>query len=139
MTLANNAIYCPGNTAVNGSGLTGSSINLSSNYIEGSMSGASIDNIKFFDGGNATSAFINPSNLDFWPTPGSILHNNANAAYVPSNDFNETARTSPYDVGAYETEGQPINPGWKIIPGFKQTIADDNVPPTAPKNLHIVQ
>lgn len=137
MTLANNAIYCPGKTAINGFGLTGSSIDLHSNYIEGSMTRESIDNVMFFAGGSAASAFVNPSGLDFWPTIGSILRNNANAAYIPLNDFNETPRTSPYDVGAYETEGLSTNPGWKIAPGFKQTSGSDAIPLLPPRNLRI--
>jgi hypothetical protein len=74
---------------------------------------------------------VNPLDLDFWPTPASILRNKANEAYIPSNDFNETPRTSPYDVGAYETEGLSTNPGWKIVPGFKQ-IGNDTTPPASP-------
>lgn len=137
MTLANNAIYCPGETALNGSGFTGSSISINSNYVEGSISGASIDNTKFFSGGSVSAAFVNPSTLDFWPTSSSILCNKANAAYVPSNDFNETLRTNPYDVGAYETKGLSSNPGWKIVPGFKQIGKSDNIPPTPPQNLRV--
>jgi hypothetical protein len=40
MILANNALYCPGGAAVNGSGLTGSGLTISSNYFEGALSGA---------------------------------------------------------------------------------------------------
>jgi hypothetical protein len=43
MVLANNALYCPGGAAVNGSGLTGSGLTISSNYFEGALSGAAAD------------------------------------------------------------------------------------------------
>lgn len=119
MTLANNAIYCGGNNAVNASGLAGSTIAVRSNYVAGSMSGGSIDNNRFFNGGAAATAFVNPVGWDFWLSTNSLLRNTANATYVPTLDFNETPRTSPYDVGAYETEGRTVNPGWKIVPGFK--------------------
>ncbi len=121
---------------MNASGLTG---NIKSNYVEGAMSGASIDNNGFFSGGTSGAAFVNPSTLNFWPTIGSILRNTANATYAPTLDFNQTTRTSPYDVGAYETEGLASNPGWVVGPGFKTTTptAPDTTPPAAPQNLSV--
>jgi len=38
---------------------------------------------------------------------------------VPARDFNERSRVSPFDVGAYETDGLVANPGWKVGAGFK--------------------
>lgn len=133
MTLANNAVYCPGAAAVNASFGTAA---IRSNYVEGSLSGASLDNSQFFAGGAATGAFVAPSTFDFWPRPGSPLRAVADGAYAPSADFNGTARTSPYDVGAYEVEGQLSNPGWPISPGFKSgAAATDTVPPAATRDL----
>ena len=56
--LANNAVYCPDATAVNGSGLTGSglpgaTITIRSNYVEGSVSGATVDGSRFVAGGSS--------------------------------------------------------------------------------------
>lgn len=119
MTVANNAIYCPGATAIDASGISGSTIRFRSNYAQGAMTGASIDNSRFFDGGNAAAAFVNPSSMDFWPKAESVLAGKGDAAYATAKDFNGAVRTSLYDVGAYETEGLASNPGWKITGGFK--------------------
>jgi hypothetical protein len=137
MVLANNAIYCPTNTAINASGLTGTNINVASNYLEGSTSGVTIDNARFFAGGSAASAFVNPATLDFWLKTDSILQSKAIAEYAPSTDFNETLRTSPYDVGAYETEGLSVNPGWEITQGFKQIEGTGNKAPDPPHNFRL--
>lgn len=137
MVLANNAAYCEGNTAVNVSGLSGSSTTIRSNYVAGTMSGANIDNTGFFSGGNASSAFVDASKRDFWTRSGSILVGNADANFVPALDFNEISRMSPYDVGAYETEGLSSNPGWTIVPGFKDIGGDPNTLPAAPTDLRI--
>jgi hypothetical protein len=129
MTLANNAVVCPGATAVDASGLGGSSITVRANYVEGGLSGASLDQSQFFSGGAAASAFTNPQALDFWPRPKGSLVGKADAAFVPANDFNERPRTAPADVGAYEAAGLASNPGWRIVPGFKQTPATRRAEP----------
>jgi len=133
MTFANNAVYCPSGTAVSGSGLTRTGITIRNNYVTGALSGGSVDNSTFFNGGSATSAFVNPAGMNLWPAVGSVLRGTANSSFAPSNDFNGTTRTSPYDVGAYETEGLSTNPGWTIQPGFKSGTAPstgDTTPPT---------
>lgn len=136
MVLANNAIYAPGGTAVNASGLTGATVK--SNYVEGSMSGAALDNNAFFLGGTAAGAFVDPAAFNFWPKISSPLRAMAQAAHVPTNDFNLTTRTSPYEVGAYETEGLTSNPGWPVGPGFKVVgTAVDTTPPSAPASLTV--
>ena len=118
LVLANNAIYCPGKTAVNSS----SSVNgtIKSNYVEGSMHGDSIDNSKFFSGGSYLNAFFDASNRDFWPKVGSVLVKNAFSDLAPEQDFNYSRRIHPSDVGAYETKGRSSNPGWHITAGFKE-------------------
>ncbi len=50
----------------------------------------------------------------------SVLVNNADPAFAPKLDFNNTVRKPPFDVGAYETEAQATNPGWQIKAGFKK-------------------
>jgi hypothetical protein len=134
MILANNAIYCPGGTAIDGSGLNGT---IKSNYVEGTLSGVSIDNTRFFSGGSAASAFKNPQGMDLWPASASPLIGKADATLVPPLDFNEKTRTSLYDVGAYETEGLSANPGWKIAAGFKVLGPRDTTPPAPPANLQV--
>ena len=137
MILANNALYCPGATAVNASGLTGGTITISTNFVEGGMSGAALDGARFFAGGSAGAAFTRPAELDFWPPPGSILIGRADAGLAPAIDFNERSRVSPFDVGGYETDGLATNPGWKVGPGFKQTGSGGSLPPLAPTNLQL--
>jgi len=138
MTLANNAIYCPKGTAVDASGLSGVGITVRSNYVQGSLLGIAIDNTRFFAGGSVASAFVNAQQFDLWPTATSVLIGNAYANLVPTLDFNETPRTSPYDVGAYATAGLSANPGWRIVPGFKGSVGD-SIPPAAPTNLRRVR
>jgi hypothetical protein len=120
MVLANNAVYCSSTTAVNALGLSRPGIVVRSNYLEGGLLGASIDNRRFFSGGSVILTFVNAEGSNLWPTPYSVLIGNAEAGLAPKRDFNETLRTRPYDVGAYETEGLAANPGWKVAPGFKR-------------------
>jgi len=121
MTLANNAIFCPGATAVDASGLEGSSITVRANYVEGGLAGASLDQSQFFNGGTAATAFTNPQTLEFFPRPAGSLVGKSDAAFTPANDFNGRPRGAPADVGAYEANGLASNPGWRIVPGFKRT------------------
>jgi hypothetical protein len=116
-----NAIFCPGTTAVEASGLGGSSITVRANYVEGGLAGASLDQSQFFSGGSAATAFTNPQSRDFWPRATGSLVGKSDAAFVPANDFNERPRGAPSDGGAYEANGLASNPGWRIVPGFKQT------------------
>jgi hypothetical protein len=102
------------------------------------MSGDSIDNTRFFEGGSYLNAFMNASNQDFWLKSSSILIGKALSELVPTVDFNGTSRVSLYDVGAYETEGLFSNPGWKISTGFKG-LMPVNDPPSPPGNLRIVK
>ncbi len=131
MILANNAIYSPGAVAVDGSGLSGSTVTVSSNFVEGALQGASLDGVKFRSGGTAAAAFLNPAARDLWPTSTSVLRGGAAVAYMPPLDFNETTRTVPADAGAYETEGLNSNPGWTIVPGFKSLTQQGDVTPPA--------
>jgi hypothetical protein len=130
MTLANNAIYSPGKTAVNsGSGLPRTGITAGANYVEGSTGVDTIDNAAFFSGGSSLDTFVDAPHDNFWPSASSRLKGNAIPSLSPANDFNEVSRTSPYDVGAYESEIYSENPGWKISSGFKAEAARPQ-PPT---------
>lgn len=135
MILANNAVYCPGATAVDASGLGGSGVTARANAVEGQLVGASVDGVRFVAGGSASTAFVNPAALDFWPRQGSALLGAAEPSLVPTDDFNGTARRSPFDIGAYETEGASTNPGWKVQPGFKGAGTSSTALPAAPTNL----
>ena len=137
--LANTAAYCPGTTAVDAVGITNAQITAASNYVEGGMSGAVIDSVKFFNGGSAGATFVNPAASNFWPSASSLLRDAAIAGYTPALDFNNTPRSNPSDVGAYDANGLAFNPGWQIQEGFKGAAGSvDTEPPstsiTAPKN-----
>src|SRR6267142_1416684 len=128
MVLANNAVYSPGKTAVNTAGSVGTFVR---NYVEGA-SDQTVDGSAFINGGTSANAFGNPVNMDFWPKAGSALIGTASGTYAPSVDFNADGRVSPFDVGAYETDGATSNPGWQITQGFKNasTPPADTTPPT---------
>ncbi len=135
MTLANNAIYSPGKRAVDsGSGIA-STATVRSNYLEGG-SDVPIDGLGFVAGGNAAGAFVDPADMDFWPKPGSPLVGTASADLAPAVDFNSAPRATPYDVGAYETNGQPTNPGWRIVEGLKG-VGTPVTAPAAPTDLRV--
>ncbi len=116
--LANNAVYCPGRTAVDASGIDDAI--LRANYVEGRLAGITVDGMRFCEGGSMAAAFVAPEQNDFWPRPRSVLIGHAEAAFAPELDFNHVAREPPGDIGAYESKGQAQNPGWKIQAGPKQ-------------------
>jgi hypothetical protein len=116
--LANNAVYCPGHTAMDASGIEDAIAR--ANYVEGRLVGATVDGTRFCDGGSISAAFVAPDQNDLWPRPGSVLIGHAEAAFAPELDFNHVAREPPSDIGAYESKGQAGNPGWKIQAGPKQ-------------------
>jgi hypothetical protein len=137
LVLANNAIYSPGKTAIDTNGtIISSGGAVAANFVEGTMRGDSIGGTRFYNGGTSGTAFVNSSTKDFWPRTGSPLIGAANASHAASLDFNGATRGSPYDVGAYETNGQAQNSGWAITPGFKLAVASA-VPPATPTNLQL--
>ncbi|MFN0298809.1 MAG: nitrous oxide reductase family maturation protein NosD, partial [Burkholderiales bacterium] len=129
MALANNAIYSPGKTAVNAASGISSGATVRANYIEGA-SDINPDNVRFFVGGSATSAFVNPATRDFWPPTGSVLIGTGVANLAAPADFNQSARAAPIDVGAYASDGKTSNPGWKIVAGFKPIGGNPSSPPS---------
>lgn len=125
MTFSNNAIYNNESTALDASWNPDSAeIDAKNNFLTGSIQqGGSIDNDHFFDGGAISAAMVDPENMDFWPKVGSPLIGGANDSFVPADDFNGNTRQAPYDVGAYESDGQATNPGWTVHGGFKNSTA----------------
>jgi hypothetical protein len=118
VAFSNNAIYCPGSTAIDASEIDNATC--SNNYVQGRLVGVTIDNDRFYDGGDISATFVQPYNRDFWPKSGSGLIGHADPAFVPKLDFNHTARESPFDVGAYESDGHLTNPGWQVQARFKR-------------------
>ncbi|MEO5657078.1 MAG: right-handed parallel beta-helix repeat-containing protein [Nitrospiria bacterium] len=131
-TLANNAVYCGGTTAVTASGLGGAGITVRANAVEGTLSGASIDGLRLVAGGRALDNFRDPAARDLWPVSGSVLIGKANTDFAAARDVNDRPRARPADVGAYETDGLAVNPGWKIIPDFKALTI-----PSSPTKVHV--
>ncbi len=125
MVFANNAIFCPDGTAVRTDGV-GDAL-LRENAVSGAVTGFSQNDHQFFDGGRVGSAFVDAVRHDFWPGPGSALLEAADPALAPPLDFNGTKRTAPFDVGAYESEDRPRNPGWVIEDGFKSPADQGSV------------
>jgi len=117
MILANNAIYCPQSNAIDASGIANSIC--SANYISGRITGANIDNSQFCDGTTISAALTASTEMDYWPGVDSVLLGKADPSFAPELDFNHSPRNAPFDAGAYESDGQSTNPGWKIKDGFK--------------------
>ncbi len=101
MVFANNAVYCPGATAIDASGIDAEKV--IANYVSGRLTGVTIDGRRFLDGGDLAEAFAAPAEHDYRLKPGSILIGNA-LSWVPIFDFNGTTRQLPFDVGAYENQ-----------------------------------
>jgi hypothetical protein len=117
MIFANNAVYCPSSTAIDATGIDNSTF--SSNYITGRLIGATLDGSTFCNGGTIEAAFTASAEHDYWPKPDSILINQAYPDFAPKLDFNHNPRCRPFDVGAYESDAKPTNPGWHVKSGFK--------------------
>jgi hypothetical protein len=117
MVFANNAIYCPGSTAVDAQGAENAT--LVANFVQGRLNGIKIDGFEFCDGGTVYDAFAGPDKKNYWPKADSVLIEKADSDFAPGLDFNHTPRKTPFDVGAYESEGNEKNPGWHIQMGIK--------------------
>jgi hypothetical protein len=109
MIFANNAVYCPRAVAIDASGIENGITK--ANYIEGRLVGTVIYGSQFFSGGTISAVFTETASNNFWPRPDSLLICHADSDYAPKFDFNGTPRKPPFDVGAYESEGNAINPG----------------------------
>jgi len=117
MVFANNAVYCHSLTAIDASGINNSTF--STNYVAGRLVGTALDGSAFYDGGTIDEAFVKPVEHDYWPKPGSGLIDNADPDFTTELDFNHTSRKPPYDVGAYESDANTINSGWRVKGEFK--------------------
>lgn len=117
MTFANNAVFCPNQVALEvriGGNL------LRNNFVHGMLHGIALNEGVVMDGGDAAATFVEPAGRNFWLKPESRLVGRADPRFAPPVDFNYRPRMAPFDVGAYETDGQLKNPGWPIQPGPKQ-------------------
>ena len=117
MIFANNAVYCPGSTAIDAAGIDDGTFR--SNYVAGRLIGATLDGSAFCDGGTIEAAFTNPAEHDYWPGPGSVLIDHADSDFAAGQDFNHNARKPPFDAGAYESQASAANPGWRVKEGLK--------------------
>ena len=107
MIFANNAVYCPGATAISVSGVDAQK--LSANCVSGRLVGVSLDGSRVVDGGGLSEAFVNPAEHDYRPKPNSILVGHADPALTPPLDFSGAARQPPLDVGAYDVSGTRLS------------------------------
>ncbi len=117
MVFANNAVYCPNSTAVDAQG-TGNAVFVA-NFVQGLLNGVKIDGSGFCDGGSVYNAFVEPDKRNYWPKPDSVLIEKGVSDFAPELDFNHTPRKMPFDVGAYESEGNAENPGLYMQTGIK--------------------
>lgn len=117
MIFSNNAVYCPGSTAIDAAGI--GEAKLSANYIAGALNGVTIDGTGFCDGGPISTAFVSPEKNDFRPASGSALIDNADSNFAPKLDFNCIVRKAPFDVGACESQDNAATPAWQVQGGFK--------------------
>ena len=114
MTVANNALYCPGGEALYIP--TGFEFGLvTSNAIEGSTGVPS----GTYAGGQWQQQLEAIVNADAYPASGSLLLDAGSISEAPLEDFNCLLRDpSSTDVGAYQYNGAG-NPGWTGIETFK--------------------
>ncbi len=104
ITVANNAFYCEGSTAIAGNGFANATF--ANNVVRGALSGVSIDNLQFIQGTPAADNFVNVLLQDFRLLENSALID-AGSNSTPDfgqEDFAGTARISgsAIDVGAHE-------------------------------------
>jgi len=117
VVFANNAVYCATGTALDAN--PGSAL-LRKNYVHGRLVGVSVDGIRVCEGRDPAHAFMDTGARNFWPRHSSVLVGHAETGLAPVLDFNGAKRTTPFDIGAYESDGHEPNPGWMIQAGFKQ-------------------
>ncbi|MCU0918399.1 MAG: right-handed parallel beta-helix repeat-containing protein [Planctomycetes bacterium] len=99
MVFGNNAVYCPGATALDAAGVERHQ--LSANHVSGRLVGVSLDASRLVEGGDLSEAFVAPAGHDYRPRPGSLLIGRADPSLAPPLDFTGAVRHPPFDVGAY--------------------------------------
>lgn len=118
VVIANNAVYAQAGTAIDvGGDLT--NVTVAGNVGTGGLAGTTGG---YTDGDFATdfvaASYLGAPPNDVFPAQGSALIGAGDATYVVADDFNGTPRTGAVDVGAYVFAAAG-NPGWTIVPGFK--------------------
>jgi len=134
MALANNAIYCPSNTYSIGS-LTG--VAITGNVVSPGTTALPVGGVVI--GGSIVLDFVNAAARNYYPTTNSKVVDAGSAPYGAAEDFNSTTRTGAPDAGAY-TWTQNANPGWAVVPGFKQIGSGgggDAAPPAEVNDLRM--
>jgi hypothetical protein len=101
MVFANNAVHCPGTTALDASGAD--MHRLSANFISGRLVGVNLDASRWVEGGALADVFVDPAEHDYRLKSDSVLVGRADPAFAPPLDFTGAARQTPFDVGAYES------------------------------------
>ncbi len=104
MVFGNNAVFCPGSTALDASGVDAQ--RFSANYVSGRFVGVSVDGTRFVEGGTLAEVFAAPAEHNYLLKPDSVLAAHADPDLAPPQDFSGTARQSPFDVGAYAVPGK---------------------------------
>jgi len=118
VTIANNAIYAPNGRAIDANGTLGGIVS-TGNAGQGALNGVSSG---FSATGNLSNDFFGASLSGMPPQnlipKSALLIGSANAAFLPTDDFDLQARNGHADVGAYRTQtgGAPL---WTIAPEFK--------------------
>jgi hypothetical protein len=131
LVFANNAIYCNAdNFSI--SGLT--EVAVSGNVIMPST--PAFPSNGYTLGTSVLQDFVDAANRDVYPTSNSKVIDAADPAYATPFDFNGTLRSGQPDAGAYTWTGTN-NPGWSVIPGFKQVTPASGPRPNAPVNLRV--
>ena len=119
--IANNALYPGGGFAINQPSASVTGLTYSSNVGTG-VTSQGLPSSAFDNSGNLTNDFINFLAQNAFPKVGSALIGAADAAYLPTDDFNLSTRGGSLDVGAY-LYAAAGNPGWQIAEAFKQFLA----------------
>lgn len=109
ITISNNIFDCADSNAVIGSGLDNAQV--SNNFVRGALSGASIDDARFFELAASEQPYVSVANRDFRLLQGAALIDagNSNAPGLGATDHDSNARIvgNAVDVGAFEySEGQ---------------------------------
>ncbi|MEM6931421.1 MAG: right-handed parallel beta-helix repeat-containing protein, partial [Myxococcota bacterium] len=133
MVIANNALFCPGGTALF---VPGASFGVIANN---AIEGATALDSGTFDGGSYLDALIDAVQGNAYPVPGSVLFGGGTDAHTVDEDFNCLMRDpAQVDVGAYRDAG-PTNPGatggaFKIClgPPTPEDTSDTGSPPAEP-------
>ncbi len=77
------------------------------------------NNARFVTGGSGLAAFTNPSQLDFWPPPTSILIGRADASFAAALDFNERVPHEPVRRRRIRDRRARHEPGVESRPGLQ--------------------